>query len=214
MDVFVRNQSLGERIPIPTIHRVPTVAIIPLKSFREGKKRLADAITAEQRAHLGMALALHVAEVAIAADLLPLFVTADPEVATWSATSGFPVLPESSEGLNGAARTGVNWAEQSGSRWVVLHSDLPLLEVDDLTTLLSRGDQVIAPSSDGGTSAISSEGPLGFEFGPLSFHRHLSRMTSPVVVTRTGFLLDVDSPDDLTAALGRSEDGWLAASLR
>lgn len=193
---------------------MPTVAIIPLKSFRAGKQRLADVTTVEQRASLVRALALHVAEVAVDADLLPLFVTADPEVATWSAASGFPVVPESGEGLNGAARTGVDWAQQSGSRWVVLHSDLPLLEADDLTGFLARGEHIIAPSSDGGTSAISADRPLDFAFGSLSFHRHLSKMTAPVVVARKGFLLDVDSPADLTAALERTGSGWLAASLR
>lgn len=193
---------------------MPTVAIIPLKSFRDGKQRLSEAITAGQRANLGKALAMHVGEVAIAADLLPVYVTADAEVASWATNSGFPFAIDPGDGLVAAAQAGVEWAKQSGSQWLVVHSDLPLLSKSDLVEFVARGRDAIAPSSDGGTSAIASGEPIEFAFGPSSFHKHLSRMTSPKVVARAGFLLDIDSPEDLEAALDRTGGEWLAEALR
>lgn len=182
---------------------VPAVVIIPVKSFRLGKQRLAAAVSSEERGRLGQALAGHVAETVESAELIPLVVTADVEVASWATWSGFPTLPDPDEGLDAAATVGVSWAEHSGSAWIVLHSDLPLLSADDVAIvaqIVEGGGAVIAPSADGGTSAIGWRGPFDFAFGAGSFHRHLARLPTPTVVARTGLLLDVDSPHDLAAA--------------
>ena len=133
---------------------VPTVVIIPVKSFRLGKQRLASALDDAQRSRLGRALATHVAETVEEAGLLAMFVTGDPEVAAWATSSGFPSLPDPGQGLNAAAAAGVEWAARSRSAWIVLHSDLPLLQAEDLGALANTRTDVIAPSSDGGTSAI------------------------------------------------------------
>ena len=135
---------------------VPTVVIIPVKSFRLGKQRLASALDDAQRSRLGRALATHVAETVEEAGLLAMFVTGDPEVAAWATSSGFPSLPDPGQGLNAAAAAGVEWADRSRSTWIVLHSDLPLLQAEDLGALANTRTDVIAPSSDGGTSAISA----------------------------------------------------------
>lgn len=165
-----------------------------------------------ERVRLGRALASHVAGAVAAADLLPLMVTADPEVAAWATAEGFPSLPEPGSGLDDAAAAGVEWAEVSRSSWIVLHADLPLLDTGDVRTLaalLAEGFDPIAPSSDGGTSAIGSRGGFAFSFGRGSFHRHLARLASPKVVTATGLLLDVDSPADLAAAVAHPRGRWL-----
>jgi 2-phospho-L-lactate guanylyltransferase len=193
---------------------VPTVVIIPVKSFSLGKQRLTGAIDDAQRFRLGRALAGHVAEVVEEAGLLSLFVTDDPEVVAWSTSMGFPSLPDPGQGLDAAASAGVEWANQSQSRWVVLHADLPLIRAADLHALLDTNTDVIAPSTDGGTSAISAQHPMDFAFGPGSFHRHLGRLDSPVIVARTGLLLDVDSPSDLAAALQHTRGRWIAEVLR
>ncbi len=192
---------------------MPTVVIIPVKSFRLGKQRLASALEDEQRSRLGRALATHVAETVEQAGLLAVFVTDDPDVAAWAMSTGFSPLPDSGQGLNAAAATGVEWATQSKSRWIVLHSDLPLLQTEDLRALTQPDGDVIAPSSDGGTSAISARRPIEFAFGPASFHKHLARLDSPQIITRRGFLLDVDSPDDLTSALSHQRGRWMERAL-
>lgn len=179
------------------------IAIVPVKSFRHGKQRLAPLLTPDQRHDLARDLATHVTSTAERAGMSPLVVTADEDVAQWARASGHSVLSDPGTGLDDAATTGVDHVVRSGSPWLILHSDLPLLGADDLQALahvLLGGSPVIAPSSDGGTSAIGSTGPFRFSFGPGSFHRHLTRLETPVVVTRTGLLLDVDTPDDLVAA--------------
>lgn len=184
---------------------MPEVAIIPVKSFRMGKQRLVGSVGSVDRENLGRRLAGHVAATVESAGLIPLVVTADTDVAAWATESGFPSLPDPGDGLDAAASAGVDWAAHSGSDWVVLHSDLPLLSHGDVTALaevVRSGSPAIAPSSDGGTSAIGWRGRFDFSFGVGSFHRHLARLESPRIVARTGLLLDIDSPDDLMAALG------------
>lgn len=193
------------------------VVIIPVKSFRLGNQRLAHALDEQTRARLGKALADHVAATVSSVGLVPLVVTADPEVAEWSTRAGFPSLADPAQGLDAAASTGVDWALSTQSSWIVLHSDLPLVGPSDIEALsgpVGEGGSVIAPSADGGTSAIGSEAAVRFSFGASSFHRHLLRITTPRVVARTGLLLDIDSPRDLAAAMATGRGAWLEEALR
>lgn len=195
---------------------MPTVAVIPVRSFGFGKQRLASTLSDSERKALGVALAERVGSTAEDADLLPLFVTAESEVAAWAMASGFPSLPDGGTGLDGAAAAGTGWAMASGSSWLVVHADLPLLGSDDLQALrmvLEAGGEVIAPSADGGTSAIGAARPFEFFYGPGSFHRHLPRLLNPTVVATTGLLHDVDSHRDLQSALSHSRGSWVDAVL-
>lgn len=195
---------------------VPTVAVIPVKSFAVGKQRLSEALTPSQRSGLGKAMVEHVAGVVVEAGLIPVLVTADPEVATWAAGQAIPSIPDPDRGLDAAAREGVRWASQCSIRWMILHSDLPLLTAGDLSVFAAaaEGSDAIAPSADGGTSAISAHREIEFAFGPGSFRRHLARLSSPEVVALTGFLHDVDSPSDLLSARRHPRGSWLEPSLR
>lgn len=157
----------------------------------------------------------HVSNVVVESDLIPVLVTADPGVATWAAGQGIPSIPDAGEGLSAAAARGVDWAVRSGSRWLILHSDLPMLSSVDLQAFVAAIDtgDVIAPSSDGGTSAISSRRAIEFTFGPGSFSRHLARLVEPSVVARHGLLHDIDSPADLDAARAHPLGRWLEGVL-
>ena len=195
---------------------MPTVAVIPVKSFRSGKLRLASAVDDPRRNDLGRAFASHVAETAERADMLPLIVTGDAEVAGWATAVGFPSLPDPGEGLSAAASAGTDWAAHSRSPWVVLHADLPLLQTEELSLLrdlADAGSDAIAPSSDGGTSAITASRQIGFSYGPGSFHQHLPRLRNPTVVTSTGLLHDIDTPSDLTAAADHPRGRWIEGYL-
>lgn len=195
---------------------MPVVVIIPIKSFRSGMRRLTEVLDESARRRLGVALAGHVASTVESAGLIPLIVTADQEVAEWSMASGFPSLADPGEGLDMAASTGVEWAGHTGSDWLVLHSDLPLLtpaDVEFLGVSLGRGRAVLAPSTDGGTSAIGARGEISFAFGVASFHRHLARLPYAEVVIRRGLALDIDSPLDLEAALGSTSGRWLSDAI-
>ena len=191
-----------------------TVAVIPVKSFRGGKLRLSPAIDGAERHSLARAFAAHVVETVDSAGLRPLIVTEDQDVASWATSAGVQALPETGEGLNGAARTGADWATANDNRWVVIHSDLPLLRVDDVALFADTTHDVIAPSADGGTSGIASRSTIQFAFGPGSFHKHLARLINPSVVTSTGWLHDVDSPNDLASAMTHHRGRWIAEHAR
>jgi 2-phospho-L-lactate guanylyltransferase len=191
---------------------VPGVVVIPVKSFTLGKGRLASALDPEARARLGKGLAEHVASTVAESGEMPLVVTSDPDVAEWATRSGFPALADPGDGLDVAARTGMEWAQQSDSFWLILHSDLPLLHSSDVAALtrpLEAGQDVIAPSADGGTSAIGSGEAVDFAFGSASFHHHLQELRNPHVAVRRGLLLDIDSPGDLAAATTTQRGRWL-----
>jgi 2-phospho-L-lactate guanylyltransferase (CobY/MobA/RfbA family) len=70
--------------------------------------------------------------------------------------------------------------------------------------------RAIAPSADGGTTALAGSGPAVFTYGPGSFRRHLGRFPEAGIVIRTGLLHDVDSYSDLAAARRVPRGAWLA----
>lgn len=191
---------------------MPVAALIPIRSFAAGKGRLAAVLSENQRFQLGTALAERTIGAVESAGVIPAVVTSAPDVADWAIISGLVVIPESSPGLDQAAADGVEWARTMGLQWIVLHSDLPLVRADDLITLAeltAEARATIAPSLDGGTTAISSPDIVDFSYGPGSFHRHLNKLGTPEVVSRVGLLHDLDSPDDLNSALSHPEGVWL-----
>jgi 2-phospho-L-lactate guanylyltransferase len=193
---------------------VPTVGIIPVKSFRFGNQRLGSTLGEQQRIALGQALAGHVGETVEQADLIPLVVTGDGEVLEWATAAGFPTVPDPATGLDTAAAVGVEWASATSSPWMVIHSDLPLLRVTDLRALTEVGPVAIAPSSDGGTSAIAADRPIPFSFGRSSFHKHLARLPDATVVATAGLLHDVDTAADLRSVLSHRRGAWLEDVLQ
>lgn len=187
-----------------------TVAVIPVRSFRFGKQRLASVLSDDQRHLIGVGMTERVVGAVLEAGMTPLVVTADTDVDTWAATKGIGTVADPGIGLNGAVAAGV--AAVVEDRWLVIHSDLPLIQPTDLNRLASaivEGRDVIAPSSDGGTSAISAKGTVEFAYGEASFHRHLPRLDKPVVVTRVGLLHDLDTVDDLASARRHRRGRWL-----
>ena len=192
---------------------MPTVAILPVKSFQLGKGRMADHLSDESRSALGRALAERTAALAGDAGLIPVLVAGDGEVAEWALFRGFPSIADPGEGLDAAANAGVLWATEAGSEWIVVHTDLPLLTADELVILdeaRSRTGSVIAPSADGGTSALGASGPADFSYGPGSFHRHLGAFPAAEIVTRQGLLHDIDTIADLESARRHPRGAWLA----
>ena len=191
---------------------MPTVAILPVKSFRLGKGRMAMDLSTEERSTLGRALAERTASLAVDAGLIPVLVAGDADVADWAVHQGFPSIPDPGHGLDAAAEAGAVWAETSSSSWVVLHADLPLLtraELEEVVRTRDRQGWVIAPSADGGTSALGGKGPAHFAYGPGSFHRHLARLPQAPILSRLGLLHDVDSYSDLESARRHPRGAWL-----
>lgn len=191
---------------------LPVLAAVPVKRFGVAKRRLAPLLSSEARAALGRDLAARtltrLAETG--ADVLTL--AADEEVASWSAEHGWEAMVDTGTGLDAAAAGAVARTVRQDRAWMVVHADLPLLSLEEATDAVAAASQgaVIAPSDDGGTSLLAGKGSFSFAYGPGSFHRHLSRLDQPRVITATGWLLDLDGPDDLLAVLRHPRGAWLA----
>jgi 2-phospho-L-lactate guanylyltransferase len=173
---------------------------------------MAEHLSSESRIELGRRLAERTAGLAIEAGMVPILVAGDAEVASWALTLGLPSIPDPGVDLNEAAAAGAAWAAMSASRWLILHSDLPLLAIEELLALteaMTRERFVIAPSADGGTSALGGSGDAVFSYGPGSFRAHLGRFPTSQIIARTGLLHDVDSLADLESAQRHPRGGWL-----
>lgn len=178
-------------------------AIVPLKPAGLRKTRLAGRLNEAARTALGARLFDHVAAI----------LAADPRIATvavlsetrpegwqdaWIADEGRGLNPELE-----AAR-----ATRRDRPLLVIHADLPLLAAEDIAALLTAAEQgghAIAPDRHRtGTNALAHHHgpPVSFRFGAGSFLRHRAGIAGGgVIVERPGLSLDLDTPDDLDAAL-------------
>jgi 2-phospho-L-lactate/phosphoenolpyruvate guanylyltransferase len=177
---------------------------------------MSDHLSPTLRAALLRALAERTATTAADAGLVPILVAGDAVVAEWAIRNGLASVPDPGSGLDAAAAAGVDWARESASSWLVVHCDLPLLTVGEmakLAELAPTSSGVIAPSADGGSSAIGGRGEFRFAYGPASFGRHLARAPGMTIVASPGLLHDVDSYRDLTSAMGHPRGRWLREVL-
>jgi 2-phospho-L-lactate guanylyltransferase len=188
---------------------------IPVKPFAAAKRRLAAVLDDAGRARLGKELAERTVATVTESGASPLVLSADDLVTEWAHDIGVEVLLDEGSSLDEAAGAAVTEARHRRGAWAILHADLPLLTSRDLVATvetLSAGGAVIAPSSDGGTSLVGcSLDVFSFSYGPGSFHRHLAALAalSPAVVVSRGLCLDLDTPEDLTAAIGAGGGAWL-----
>lgn len=179
--------------------------LVPVKSFRRAKQRLATIANAQERAELARALAEGVLD---AAGDTPTFVVCDDaEVATWAEQHGATVLWRPGRGLNPAVTEGVAaLADCELDHVVVAHSDLPLAH--DLAALAEPATVTIVPDRhDDGTNVLALPTGVDFRFryGPRSSHAHralAAELGLAVRVVRDERLgLDLDTPDDLAHPL-------------
>ena len=191
----------------------PLVAL-PIRSFRDAYRRLAGSYSPDERTKLARALASHTAGAVLRAGVTPHIVTSATEVREWAQAGGHRVVADPpGGGLDGAADEAVRLA--AGRPWLILHADLPCLSPDEVVLALDMaraGERVLAPSYDGGTSALGGRGRYSFRYGAASFHRHLPAGRPPRVIASLGFLLDIDRPQDLIAAARHPRGAWLAES--
>lgn len=184
--------------------------LVPVKPFAEGKSRLAESLSPDQRAELSQNLLGRVLSVARDSTLFAgmLVISRDRTVLAEAVKAGAEAVAESEDGLNSALDAARSQAVVRGADAIlVLPSDLPLLEVSDLELLYELPDGkstvVIAPSRDGGTNALLLHPPhaIDFAFGVDSFRRHrrlaeLADVSTRIVHSPT-LALDIDRPIDL-----------------
>jgi 2-phospho-L-lactate guanylyltransferase len=189
---------------------------VPVKSFGLAKARLAAVFDQRQRADLSRATAAHTVTAILEAVGEATVIAGDGEVADWAHRLGADVVVEASgksKGLSDAAQSVVD--RRDVERWMIVHADLPLIHPDDIRAAwegIPPAGFLLAPSHDGGTSVIGGDRvTLSFSYGPGSFHRHLAAAFNRPhrIVTRRGFLLDLDSPSDYAAAINDPDGSWL-----
>jgi 2-phospho-L-lactate guanylyltransferase len=178
-------------------------ALVPLKPSGERKTRLAGRLSSVTRAELGQAMFEHVtAAIGKSPLVVRIILVSDSPVKGWS--GGWH--HDQGRGLNAelmAARAAIG-----GVPLLVMHADLPLASTSDVEALLDAATQAgcaIAPDRHGaGTNALAIHDgrDFDFRFGPDSFSRHLAQTGGQGrVVERPGLALDVDTSDDLDAAI-------------
>ena len=182
------------------------------RDVRGAKSRLADVLTADERARLALSMLEDVLEATLGADARVVVATESASVRDLAARHGAPAIMVPARGTREAARDALSAAADAGARLAgVLPADLPALRTDDVVALLDAAetaDVVLAPDRHGrGTNALVLRPPLALEplFGPDSFAVHrdaAARAGLDVrIVRRSGLALDVDDADDLRAAL-------------
>ena len=180
---------------------------IPVKPFTVAKRRLSGSLDVTQRRRLGRAIAERTARLVAATGADVRIVTSSDSVSRWATGLGIGVLAEEhGGGLNGAARC---IAAAADDEWAVVHADVALATLDELSTALGTTGTVIVPAHDGGTNVIKGRGRFPFSYGPGSFHRHLAFRPEATVLASPDLSFDLDTPHDLAVAVRLGLGAWL-----
>lgn len=187
--------------------------ILPVRGLHDGKRRLAGALTAEQRAALVRLLLCRAWRALDQAGLSSqaLVVSPDPAALALAERLGALPLHQPDAGLNPALELARTVALAHGAQAVlVVLPDLPDMRADDLRTLLqlvAPGRVVLVPDRHGrGTNALVQQpaAALPFAFGAESLRRHRELAHARGLELRLapipGMILDVDTLDDLRLA--------------
>jgi 2-phospho-L-lactate guanylyltransferase len=175
--------------------------LVPVKSFRAAKLRLASVLDTGAREALARELAARV--IAAAAPLKVLVVCDDEEVAAWAIGHGARVAFTPGLGLSAAVMAGVAQLAAEGVELsVVAHADLPFAA--GLAELGKAGTVSLVPDRrrDGTNVAVVPTGAgFCFTYGAASFERHrreAARLGLPCeIIYDRRLAIDIDLPEDL-----------------
>jgi 2-phospho-L-lactate guanylyltransferase len=201
---------------LESMGRSGTWAVLPVKTFRLAKQRLAGILAAHEREELARAMADDVLRVLAASPDLAgiLLVSGDPEARRLAARHGARLLLQEEEGGHTAASSlgARTLAHEGVAGMVQVPADIPLVTREDIGALLAVPGEApaiaLAPARDErGTNGVacSPADVMPLRFGGDSFIAHRRRARAhgiePQIVRRPGLALDIDTPDDLAAFL-------------
>lgn len=206
-------------------------AVVPIRSFADGKHRLSPVLEDGVRAALVECMFLDVLEVLVGAPRLDgvVVVTRDVAARARALELGVEVLAERSVGLNAALSQAADFLSRADHDGIlVVPGDVPLTSRSELEQILEHHGEAraltLVPDDDGlGTNALACSPPdlLEFRFGPGSAQAHLEAGRRSGATVRTlrlpGFALDIDTAADLAALRERgahTRSGRLLDSYR
>jgi 2-phospho-L-lactate guanylyltransferase len=182
---------------------------VPVKDLRGTKSRLAPILDPGARAGLTLYMMGRVVAAIRSCGVEDVCVVSPDRIVLGEAQRrGATPLVQQSRGLNPALEEGRRRALDLGaSTLLVFPADLPLLEEDDVRTVLQAAEgRSVVISPDGarsGTNALLMRPPdaLPFAFGPDSFEAHLEaarqRGLDLTVCERSHLAFDLDTAGDL-----------------
>lgn len=187
-------------------------AIIPLKPLTSAKSRLAASLAPEQRQKLAEGFFRRVLDVTRSVTHLAgtLVISRDPKALAIAREYGARTVQETGAGELNAALTKATGlvAHWRGKGVLILPADLPLINADDITTMIDMGREVnsvvIATDRNAdGTNAllVKPVGLIEYAYGAGSFERHVARARLAGAAVHCyeseRLALDIDMPDDL-----------------
>lgn len=190
-------------------------ALVPIRSLRQGKRRLAGVLSGDQRYRLTLAMYLDVLEVLSSTPgIAGVTVVSDDEEATELAVArGADCLREQdlhATGLNGAVKAAVaRLAERGINEVLVVHGDLPLLQREELVAVLQSHAALEQPAltvvtdrQGGGSNCVLASPAAGFDYryGVNSRQSHVAiaegQGRTVQVLSLPGASMDIDTPAD------------------
>jgi 2-phospho-L-lactate guanylyltransferase len=173
-------------------------AVLLYKGAGEHKTRLSGRLDAVARERLSARLFAHVAGVLFdSPGLADVALLSDVCPAGWRGR----FLRDAGRGMNAElAAVGA----VLGGPMLVVHADLPFVEVGDIAAMIEAGDAVAPDRHGSGTNALALVSPrgFGFAFGAGSFAKHRIAAPGARIVERVGLRFDIDTVEDLDAAVG------------
>ncbi len=190
-------------------------AVVPFKGTAQVKQRLAPALAPAQRQELALAMLDDVLRSLSAVTELAavLVVTVDPSAVSLAAQFGARVSSDHAcEGHTAAVAGAAHRLAAQGLGLLTVPGDIPLVEPDDIRTLLAshdaaRGFTIVPARDDMGSNAIlcSPADAVPLRFGDNSFFPHLAAARAqdlePQIVHCPRIALDIDTPEDLALFL-------------
>ncbi len=188
-----------------------TFAIIPVKSLRRAKGRLARALKAPTRAALVRSIFSRTLDVIAQVERIDgaIVVSRDLTILELARQRNAIALAESDSGLNPALTQATHWAvKHKGRSVLIIPVDLPLLTPDDLNNMLDLALEpnvmVIAPDRHNeGTNVLLVRPPdaIHFAYGAASFNAHRAQAIERGLIVHeyhsATAAFDIDVPDDL-----------------
>ena len=185
------------------------IAIVPMKPLAQGKSRLSQTLSADQRADLALGMLRRVVLAIKAASVYTIWVVGgDDRVREMTRGLGAESMDELGKDLNDTLKKAFELAFEQGKSALYVAGDLPFLKAADIHSMMqasrSQGNVTLAPARrDGGTNSILV--PLGVpmqpELGQGSFMKHLTQAarleTSVAINSSYGLGFDLDVVDDL-----------------